>query len=184
MVQFDRCVERHQMGCSSTPGESRECSTSTQRERAPRVPMRLARGKRRPASIAVRQATSRVTVTAEQGHQHLSSAGQTEFANDCLMTFCEVTCVERGGWLVAVRNFPRCWQLESRCWQPPARRPTDPLRGRKSLKTGGRSGHAPPYQLGSTSRARAHGKPKFWFSAVPPDNEEAQNESAVCELVM
>ena len=33
------------MGCSSTPGESRECSTSTQRERAPRVPMRLARGK-------------------------------------------------------------------------------------------------------------------------------------------
>ena len=105
MVQFDRGVERHQMGCSSTPGESRECSTSTQRERAPRVPMRLARGKRRPASIAVRQATSRVTVTAEQGHQHLSSAGQTEFANDCLMTFCEVTCVERGKfrWLAGGR---------------------------------------------------------------------------------
>ena len=59
--------------------------------------MRLARGKRRPASIAVRQATSRVTVTAEQGHQHLSSAGQTEFANDCLMTFCEVTCARIDG---------------------------------------------------------------------------------------
>ena len=135
------------MGCSSTPGESRECSTSTQRERAPRVPMRLARGKRRPASIAVRQATSRVTVTAGQGHQHLSSAGQTEFANDCLMTFCEVTCVERDDWLVAFRNFRRCAQPESGCAHRPARRPTDPLRVRKSLKTGGRSGHAPPYQL-------------------------------------
>ena len=33
-------------------------------------------------------------------------------------------------------------------------------------------------------RVRAHGKPKFWFSAVPPHKEEAKNESAVCELVV
>ena len=102
MVQFNCGVERHQVGCSSTAVASRECSTSTQGERAQREPMRLARGTSRPASIAARQATSRVTVTAEQGHQHLSSAGWAESANDCLLMFCDITCVERGGCVVAV----------------------------------------------------------------------------------
>ena len=50
------------------PARAEEFSISTvaQRERAPRVPMRLAQGTSRPSSIAACQATSRVAVTAEQ----------------------------------------------------------------------------------------------------------------------
>ena len=94
MVQFGRGVERRQMDCSSTTGSSKECSTSTQHEGAPRVPMRLARGTSRPASIVARQATSRVAVTAEQGCQHLSTDSQAVVCQRLLLTFCGVTCVE------------------------------------------------------------------------------------------
>ena len=75
---------RHQMDWSSTPGEIRECSTSAKREHAPRVPMRLARGTSRPASIAAHQMVApRVAVTAEHGCQHLSTDSRTEVATDC-----------------------------------------------------------------------------------------------------
>ena len=69
-------VDRRQAGCSSSSSPSRECSTSTQHEGAPRVPMRLARGTSRPESIVARQATSRVAVTAEHGFQHLPTDSQ------------------------------------------------------------------------------------------------------------
>ena len=57
------------------------------------------------------------------------------------------------------------------------------LGGRKSLKTGGGSAHALPYTLGSMSRIRARGKPKFGFPMAPPHKAEAKNESAVRELL-
>ena len=66
-----------------------------------------------------------------------------------------------GCWLVAVRKLWRCAQPESGRAHRTTSRPTCSLGARKSLKTGGRSGHAPPYQFGSTPRARARGKRKF-----------------------
>ena len=144
MVQIDRGVDRRQVGCSSSSSSSREFPTSTQHEGAPRVPMRLARGTSRPASLVARQATSRIAVTAEQGRQHLSTDSQEVVCQRLLLTLRGVTCVERGGWLVAVRTRWRCAHLESRCAHRPTSRPTCSLGGRKCLKTGGRSAHALP----------------------------------------
>ena len=94
MAQFDRGVERRQVGCFVDSGSSGECSTSTQHEGAPRVPMRLARGTSRPALIVARQATSRVVVTAEQGCQHLPTDSQAVVCQRLLLTFCDITCIE------------------------------------------------------------------------------------------
>ena len=68
---------------------SRECSTSTQHEGAPRVPMRLARGTCRPASTMARQITSWVTITAEQGCQHLPADSRAVVCQWLLLTFCD-----------------------------------------------------------------------------------------------
>ena len=94
MVQLDRGVDRRQVGCSSSSSPSGEFQTSTQHEGAPRVPMRLARGTSRPASIVARQATSRVAVTAQQGCQHLSTGSQAVVFQRLLLTFCYITCIE------------------------------------------------------------------------------------------
>ena len=123
------------------PGEIGDC------EHAPKVPMRL----------VIRHCSRRV-----RSH-HGSPSPQSTAANTCqpiagqrfpatvLLAFCDVTCVERMvGWWPFGSPVPRYLQPASRCLQRPARRSADPLYGRKSLKTGGRSGHAPPYQLGST----------------------------------
>ena len=68
---------------------SRECSTSTQHEGAPRVPMRLARGTCRPASTMARQITSWVTITAEQGCQHLPADSRAVVCQWLLLAFCD-----------------------------------------------------------------------------------------------
>ena len=66
----------------------------------------------------------------------------------------------------------------------PTSRSTGSVGGKKSPKTGGGSEHVPPYQPGSTPRARAHGKRSFCFPMAPPHKTEAKIESAVCELVV
>ena len=84
---------------------------------------------------------------------------------------------------MAVRKLWRCAHLESRRAHRPTSRPADSLGARKSLKTGGWSTHALPYTLGSMSRIRARGKPKFGFPMAPPHKAEAKNKSAVRELL-
>ena len=89
------------------------------------------------------------------------------------------------GWLTDGRlEFPALFTNRIPLFTPPGELTYRFLRWHEIDEKRGQVGACTPLQFGLTSRARAHGKSKLWFSALLPHKKVAKIESAVCELVM